>query len=326
MQVCLPRNPYFFFYPFGFIFDKLKKKVANSCLENTPSSQSWSHERLLIKLVCSVWVSWRSNHCEPKEVKTPVILKVSTHRRPQITPHVLFRIPFLFLPSFQCSLAFGGEFGVCDFTTMERFPEGILCMFIMPCSTCHEVSTGTCYYKISINTYNWGEKYQKDGFWGQPLLLLLCLHIFLQQLLGDARCPSRSPPLHLSLSHPCVPMGRDLTPSSPSPSSLIQTWLLWFILELRQTHHLGPFCVLLPRRLRLVLFRVEIGRTMGHKKLDTTERLSLSLSWVGINAWIIFSLLPYAFPPSPHTFLVGKWWLALWCVSDIRSNKKLEKR
>ena len=70
MQVCLRRNPYFFFHPFGFIFDKLKKKnVTNSGLENTPSSQSWSHERLLIKLVCSVWVSWRNNHCEPKGSK-----------------------------------------------------------------------------------------------------------------------------------------------------------------------------------------------------------------------------------------------------------------
>ena len=134
MQVCLPRNPYFFFHPFGFIFDKFQKKVINSCLENTPSLQSWPHERLLIKLVCSGWVSWRNNHCEPKGSKNACNIEgVNTqkpwnHRAPPMSSSLSL---FSFLPSFQCSLAFGEEFGVCDFTMMEHFPECILCMYYL---------------------------------------------------------------------------------------------------------------------------------------------------------------------------------------------------
>ena len=45
MQVCLPRNPYFFFHPFGFIFDKLKKKKSLTVVWKTPQAHRVDHTK-----------------------------------------------------------------------------------------------------------------------------------------------------------------------------------------------------------------------------------------------------------------------------------------
>ena len=46
MQVCLPRNPDFFFHPFGFIFDKFqKKKKSLTVVWKTPQAYRVDHTK-----------------------------------------------------------------------------------------------------------------------------------------------------------------------------------------------------------------------------------------------------------------------------------------
>lgn len=84
------------------------------------------------------------------EAEIPLRWEVSIHITPQISSAISLPHLFSLVLLSGAHLAFGEEFGLCDFRTMRRFPARVVCAFRMLCPTCLEVSKGTCYYKIPI--------------------------------------------------------------------------------------------------------------------------------------------------------------------------------
>lgn len=86
----------------------------------------------------------------PGEAEIPLRWEVSIHITPQINPASSLPHLFSLIVLSGAHLAFGEEFGLCDYFRMRHFPECVICAFVMPCPTCLEVSNGTCYYEIPI--------------------------------------------------------------------------------------------------------------------------------------------------------------------------------